>query len=90
MLTELTPDTEHQGDFLDIRDTARSQRLMVALDAINRRLGRDTVFSAASGVKRDIWLAKRHHPDQGGSHQGFLQVKDAYDRALAAWRRGAA
>ena len=29
-----------------------------------------------------LWLAKRHHPDQGGSHQGFLRVKDAYDRRL--------
>ena len=31
------------------------------------------------------WLAKRHHPDQGGSHQSFLRVKDAYDRAVAHW-----
>ena len=32
-------------------------------------------------------LAKRHHPDQGGTHQEFLRLKDAYDQALAAWRR---
>jgi hypothetical protein len=34
-----------------------------------------------------LFLAKRHHPDQGGTHDGFLRLKDAYDRALAAWRR---
>jgi hypothetical protein len=37
-----------------------------------------------------LFLAKRHHPDQGGSHDGFLRLKDAYDRALAVWRRVAA
>jgi DNA polymerase V len=58
MLTELTPDTVHQGDFLDTRDTARSQQLMTAVDAINRRMGRDTVFYAASGVKRDWAMAR--------------------------------
>ena len=57
MLTELTPDTEHQGDFLDTRDTARSKQLMTTLDAINRRMGRDSVFYAASGIKRDWAMA---------------------------------
>jgi hypothetical protein len=33
-------------------------------------------------------LAKRPHPDQGGTHQGFLRLKEAYDRALAAYRAG--
>jgi hypothetical protein len=37
-----------------------------------------------------LTLAKRHHPDQGGTHQDFLRLKDAYDRAVAAWRRFAA
>ena len=57
MLTELTPDTVHQGDFLDTRDTARSKQLMATLDAINRRMGRDSVFYAASGIKRDWAMA---------------------------------
>ena len=57
MLTELTPDTEHQGDFLDTRDHARSKQLMATLDAINRRMGRDTVFYAATGIKRDWTMA---------------------------------
>jgi hypothetical protein len=55
------------------------------------RLRRHPADENAKAAKRAyIWLAKRHHPDQGGSHQGFLRVKDAYDRALAAWRREAA
>jgi DNA polymerase V len=58
MLTELTPDTEYQGDFLDTRDIARSKQLMTALDAINRRMGRDTVFYAASGIRRDWAMAR--------------------------------
>jgi DNA polymerase V len=57
MLTELTPDTVHRGDFLDTRNTVRSKQLMAAVDGINRRMGRDTVFCAASGVKRDWAMA---------------------------------
>jgi hypothetical protein len=33
-----------------------------------------------------LTLAKRHHPDQGGTHDGFLRLKAAYDRALASWK----
>jgi DNA polymerase V len=58
MLTELTPDNEHQGDFLDTRDCGRSKQLMATLDAINRRHGRDSVFYAASGVRREWAMAR--------------------------------
>ena len=58
MLTELTGDGEHQGDLFDVRDPARSRRLMKAVDAINRRMGRDTVFYAASGVRREWAMAR--------------------------------
>ena len=57
MLTELTPDNVHQGNFLDTRDTARRKRLMSTVDTINRRMGRDSVFYAASGVRRDWAMA---------------------------------
>lgn len=49
-----------------------------------------TEENAAAARRAFLFLAKRHHPDQGGSHDGFLRVKDAYDRALAVWRRVAA
>ena len=46
--------------------------------------------NARAAKRAFLTLAKRHHPDQGGTHQDFLRLKDAYDRALAAWRRVAA
>ena len=55
------------------------------------RLRRQPSEENARAAKRAfLTLAKRHHPDQGGTHQEFLRLKDAYDRALAAWRRAAA
>ena len=51
------------------------------------RLRRDPTDQNASEAKRAfLILAKRHHPDQGGSHQAFLRVKYTYDRALAVRR----
>jgi hypothetical protein len=41
----------------------------------------------AQAAKRAfLTLAKHHHPDQGGSHDDFLRLKETYDRAKAAWR----
>ncbi len=55
------------------------------------RLRRHPTEENATAAKRAyLFLAKRHHPDQAGSHHVFLRVKDAYDRALAVWRRSAA
>ena len=58
--------------------------------AIERLRRFPTQENAKAAKRAFLWLAKRHHPDQGGTHQGFLRVKDAYDRALAAWHRVAA
>ena len=44
----------------DTRDSARSQQLMAALDAINRRMGRDTVFYAGSGIKPRLGRVRQH------------------------------
>jgi hypothetical protein len=49
-----------------------------------------TEESAKAAKRAFLFLAKRHHPDQGGSHHAFLRLKDTYDRALARWRRVAA
>jgi DNA polymerase V len=56
MLDELTAAGSGQKDLFDARDEERSGRLMAALDTLNRRMGRDTVFFAGSGVRRD-WKA---------------------------------
>jgi DNA polymerase V len=57
MLTELTPEDVYQGNFLDTRDRARSKTLMATIDTINHRLGRNTVFYAASGIHRPWTMA---------------------------------
>jgi hypothetical protein len=55
------------------------------------RLRRYPTEENARATKRAfLFLTKRHHPDQGGTHHYFVSVKDAYDRASAAWRRVAA
>ena len=46
--------------------------------------------NARVAKKAFFTLAKTYHPDQGGRHEDFLRVKDAYDRATAGWRRMAA
>jgi hypothetical protein len=76
-------DVERKRRELEIEEAAYWQ-------AIDRLHLHPTDENAKAAKRAFIWLAKRHHPDQGGSHQGFLRVTDAYDRALAAWRRAAA
>jgi hypothetical protein len=52
------------------------------------RLRRQPTEEHAKAARRAfLFLAKRHHPDTGGTHHGFLRVKAAYDRALAVWER---
>lgn len=52
------------------------------------RLRRNPTEENAKAARRAfLFLAKRHHPDAGGSHQDFLRVKDTYDCALAVWER---
>jgi hypothetical protein len=54
------------------------------------RLWRDPTEENARNAKRAfLFLAKRHHPDQGSAHEDFIGLKNAYDRALAAWRHAA-
>jgi len=55
-----------------------------AIERLHRQPSQDNAHAAKRAFQA---LAKRHHPDQGGSHQAFLRLKDAYDRALTYWRR---
>jgi DNA polymerase V len=52
MLLDLVPAVSVQGALFDRPDTPRSQTRMRAVDALNRRFGRDTVSFAASGRRR--------------------------------------
>ncbi len=76
-------------------EAERKRRHLLAEEAMHwqafDRLRRQPSEENARAAKRAfLTLAKRHHPDQGGTHDEFLRLKDAYDRALAAWRRIAA
>jgi hypothetical protein len=84
-----------QVQLLAHAEAERKKREQQAEEAIHwqsfERLRRYPTEENARAAKRAfLFLAKRHHPDQGGSHDGFLRVKGAYDRALAAWRRATA
>jgi len=43
--------------------------------------------NAMTARRAFLFLAKRHHPDQDGTHQDFLRLKNAYDRALTVWQQ---
>jgi hypothetical protein len=82
--------TEHL-QLLHRAEAERSKREQQAEEAIYwqsfERLHRHPTEENAKAAKRAyLFLAKRYHPDQGGTHHGFLRVKDAYDRALVVWR----
>ncbi len=57
---------------------------------IDRLRRHPTEENARVGKRAFLFLAKRLHPDQGGNHHEFLRLKEAYDRALSAWKRVAA
>lgn len=59
MLAGLTPADRVQGTLLDAGDRERRRRLMEAMDAINSKMGRGTVFSAATGIDRAGWEMRR-------------------------------
>jgi DNA polymerase V len=76
MLTELSSDAVRQGDLFDGRDTGKSRRLMETLDTINRRLGRDTVFFAGSGIDREwAMAANMKSPPYTTDWQKVLRVR---------------
>ena len=72
-------------------EAERNKKAQMAEEAMYwqafERLRRHPTEENAKSAKRAfLFLAKRHHPDQGGSHHDFLRVKQAYDRAFAVWR----
>ena len=82
--------TEHL-QLLRRAEAERSKREQQAEEAIywqsfERLRCHPTEENAKSAKRAYLFLAKRYHPDQGGSHHDFLRVKDAYDRALAVRR----
>ena len=52
---------EIQGGLFDTRDHPRDDRLMAALDKVNRKMGAGTLRPAATGVTPKGWRMKREH-----------------------------
>jgi hypothetical protein len=55
--------------------------------AIDRLLRHPSTEHAQAAKRAYRILALRFHPDQGGSHEAFIRLQAAYDRAAAAWGR---
>ena len=58
MLLDLVPATGVASALFDMPDSIGSQSRMKAMDAINRRFGRDTVKLGSSGI-RPKWSLRR-------------------------------
>jgi hypothetical protein len=97
ILAKLCPAGAGQVVSFDTRDTDR-RRLMTALDAINRRISRDTVFDAGTGIHCD-WKAfatsamsnlpeLRHMRSGVGRPSAPSPVwPNGYDSRATAWNR---
>jgi hypothetical protein len=76
-------------------EAARREQAQRAEEAIHwraiERLRRSPTPENAAAAKHAFRvLALRYHPDHGGSHQGFLKLKETYDAAVRAHRLAAA
>lgn len=56
LLLDLVPSTLEQGHFFVSTETTRSDRVMQAVDALNNRMGKGTVYFAAQG-RNQAWQA---------------------------------
>lgn len=57
MLLDISPENIKQHDFLLSSAHAKSEAMMRTLDHLNKKMGKDTIFFAAEGIKRD-WTIK--------------------------------
>lgn len=69
VLTELMPIETVQKSLLVGFDREKRAALMGALDSLNRRYGRGTLYTAAAGVKRD-WQTKFERKSPGTRPNG--------------------
>jgi hypothetical protein len=58
-----------------------------AFESLRRR---PTAEHAELARRAFLHLAKRCHPDQGGSHEAFIRLKKTYDAAMAEYRYASA
>lgn len=100
--TRLLRQHVQQAARLESERQERNRRFQASEEALRRqaeeaehwqaieRLNRTPSAEHAQMAKRAFrFLAKRLHPDQGGSHEAFIRLKTAYDRATTTWDRRA-
>ena len=58
MLMEVSPTSERQYDLLTARTEGQEERVMKALDAVNKKYGANSIFYASAGIKRE-WQMMR-------------------------------
>ncbi len=63
VLNDLVPEQPQLRMLLATRDTARSAKVMAALDAVNARYGRGTLRPLATGIERP-WAARHDRLSQ--------------------------
>jgi DNA polymerase V len=64
MLLELVPEGVRQRSLLDIHDDVRADKLMSALDNVNKTFGRGTLKFGTEGFNK-AWLMRRNHKSPG-------------------------
>ncbi|MBO0134138.1 Y-family DNA polymerase [Agrobacterium burrii] len=57
IMNDLVPAQSQQRPLFDARDRDQSDRLMTALDAVNKKFGRGALIPASAGIKRE-WQTK--------------------------------
>ena len=78
---------ERSGSRLAEDDRRRRAEEAEHWQAIERLRCLPSAENARAAKRAFRTLALRLHPDQGGSHEAFIRLKTAYDRADVAWRR---
>jgi DNA polymerase V len=76
MFEGILPEEKYQYNFFFEKDTKRDKNLMVAIDKINARFGKDTIRFAATGIERE-WKQRqsRRSPLYTTSWKDLLVVK---------------
>jgi DNA polymerase V len=59
-LIDLVDPTYHQGDFFGAAQPLQSTKVMAAIDAVNKRFGSGTAFSASEGVQKK-WAMRQSY-----------------------------
>jgi hypothetical protein len=68
------------------KNRGRQAEELLCWESFERLSHQPTEENSRAAKRAFDFLTKRSHPDRGGTHEGFLRLKDSYDRAMAAFR----